>query len=235
MEDPRQYLNDQEEAQRLAMEGNRAGLWTAMPGIVQSVDAVKMTCSVQLTIQGRYEDQIGDLKWVNIAPLQDVPIVFPSAGGFLITLPIAAGDEVLVVFASRCIDAWWQSGGYANKPLEFRMHDLSDGFCIPGPKSEPAAALVAGGFNTTDLEIRNIAGDTYLSLTAAGKVGFANVTTDLKTVLTDFQSAVDTFMTALAAFGGGGAPVTQTMLQAPAAAAHTSLAAVLVKIGALLK
>jgi hypothetical protein len=166
MEDPRQYLNDNEEGMRLAFEGQQAGMWTAMPGIVQSVDLTKMTCVVQLAIQGRYEDQQGNLNWINIAPLQDVPIVFPSAGGFTITLPMAANDEVLVVMASRCIDAWWQSGGYANKALEFRMHDLSDGFAIPGPRSQPH---VIASISSTELQIRNDAGDTYLSIVKATK------------------------------------------------------------------
>lgn len=232
-EDPRQYLNDNEEGMRLAFEGQQSGLWTAMPGIVQSVDLTKMTCVVQLAIQGRYETQDGSIQWVNIAPLGDVPIVFPSAGGFTMTFPIAAGDEVLVVFAARCIDAWWQSGGYANKALEFRMHDLSDGFAIPGPKSQPHKI---SSISSTEIQIRNDAGDTYLSIVkATKKIGFQNNTTSLKTTLTDFQTAMNTFMGVLAGFAGGGSPVTQAMLQAPAIACQTSLAAVLTEIGALLK
>lgn len=169
MEDPRQYLNDSEEANRLMLEGHQSGMWTAMPGIVQSVNLTNLTCVVQLAIQGRYEDPDGNINWVNIAPLQDVPIVFPSAGGFLITMPMAKGDEVLVMIASRCIDAWWQSGGYANKPLEYRMHDLSDGFAIPGPKSVPKSATL-GAVSATDLQIRNNAGTTYISITSDGKI-----------------------------------------------------------------
>ena len=133
--DPREYLNDQEEASRLMLESHQSDMWTAMPGIVQSVNLSAMTLVVQLAIQGRSEDQNGNITYQNISPIQDVPICFPSAGGFTLSLPISAGDEVLVVFASRCIDSWWQNGEYANKAMEFRMHDLSDGFAIPGPRS----------------------------------------------------------------------------------------------------
>ena len=139
------------------------------------------------------------------------------------------------MFASRCIDAWWQSGGYNNKPLEFRMHDLSDGFAIPGPRSLPKAALVTGGASATDLVIRTNEGTTYLSLTSAGKIGFANATTDLKTILTNLESTLNTFMAALAALSGGSAPTPQSALQAPATAAVTSLGTILTEIGALLK
>ena len=106
-----------------------------MPGIVQSVDLATMTCSVQPAIQGTIELEDGSLQTTNYPLLIHVPIIFPRAGNFIITLPLAAGDEVLVSWACRCIDAWWQSGGI-QRPMEARMHDLSDGFAIPGPTSQ---------------------------------------------------------------------------------------------------
>ncbi len=216
---------------RLVLDGRQSSIWTAMPGIVQSVDLEAMTCEVQPAIQGTIEDENGVLQSVNLPILVDIPICFPNAGGFIITFPMAKGDEVLVVMASRCIDAWWQSGGI-QRPMEARMHDLSDSFAIPGPRSQPN---VATSISSTDLEIRNKAGSVYISITSGGKIGFQNATTSLKGVLTDLETAVNTFMTALAALSGGAAPATQAMLQVPAAAAVTALAPVLTKIGALLK
>lgn len=169
--DPRQYLNDSEEGTRLALDGRQATVWTAMPAIVQSVDFSKMTCVCQITIQGRFEDQNGVVTFVNLPVIQDVPIVFPSAGGFSITFPMVAGDEVLVVFASRCIDSWWQNGGFVNKPMEFRMHDLSDGFAIPGPKSVPNALP---GISTTACQIRNNTGTAYVEITADGTISLVS-------------------------------------------------------------
>lgn len=227
-----QLLNDAEEAMRVVLSGWQRGLWTAMPGIVKAVNLTKMTVSVQPAIQAVIADETGATENVDLPLLTDVPIVFPSAGGFTITFPVAVGNEVLVVFASRAIDSWWSNGGYQNLPVEARMHDLSDGFAIPGPHSQTTKISV---ISSTDLEVRNNAGNTYLSVTAGGKVGFANATTDLKTVLTDLETLLNTFMTVLQGFSGGGTAVSQAMLQAPAAAAVTSLAAVLTKIGALLK
>lgn len=230
--DPREYLNDDEESARLAQDGHQSRIWTAMPAIVTAVNLAKMTLEATPAIQGRYEDKDGNVNFTDMPPCLDVPICFPSCGSFLITFPIAIGDEVLLVFANRCIDSWWQSGGYSNKPMEFRMHDLSDGFAIPGPRSQPN---VAGSINATDLQIRNNAGTVYLSIGADGKIGFKNAATDLKTVLSDLQGLLSTFMTTLAGFAGGGAPVTQAMLQAPAATAEASLITLLTEIGALLK
>ncbi len=122
MADRRELLNDEQEALRMAMDGRLSSLWVSIPGIVTKVDFDKMTLEVQPAIQGIVEDQYGNFKNVNLPVLVDVPIVFPSAGGFTLTLPIKTGDEVIVLFASRCIDSWWQSGGIG-VPMEQRMHD----------------------------------------------------------------------------------------------------------------
>lgn len=160
-------LNDPETAMRTALEGWQSGVWTAMPGVVQSVDFSKMTCTVQPAIQGTITDENGNDRNIDYPVLADCPIVFPGGGNFIITLPIAAGDEVLVVFASRCIDSWWQSGGVKNQPMEVRMHDLSDGFVIPGPRSIPA---VPGSISTDAIQIRNLDKSAYIEIKADGKI-----------------------------------------------------------------
>jgi hypothetical protein len=226
MSDPREYLNDNEEGARLAQDGHQARIWTAMPAIVQSVDFTKMTCVCQIAIQGRAEDPAGNLEWQNISVLHDVPICFPSGGGFVVTTPIMAGDEVLVVFASRCIDSWWQNGGYANKPIEYRMHDLSDGFAIPGPRSVPN---VPESVSTTDLQIRNAAGTTFLSIGADGKIGFQNTTLSMKTLLTNLNTALSTFATACSS------ATTVGQIATAGGALSTALTTITTEIGGLLK
>lgn len=169
-------LNDPEIAIKTALESWQAGMWTAMPGIVQSIDFTKLTCTVQLAIQGTVSDETGATQNVNYPVLADVPIVFPGSAGFIITLPLAAGDEVLVVFASRCIDAWWQSGGTANQPMEARMHDLSDGFLIPGPRS---LKNIPGSISTTGLQIRNKVGTSVIEMSADGKIRITATEVDI--------------------------------------------------------
>lgn len=164
--DRNELTNEPEIAFRIAFSGQQSSIWTALPGIVQDVDLVNMVVSVQPTIQGRIQNPDGTVQWVNLPVLIHVPIVFPSAGGFTITFPIAVNDEVLVVFSSRCIDSWWQSSG-VQKPAEMRMHDLSDGFAIPGPRSVPRAVP---GISSTALQIRNDAGTSYLEITPSGKI-----------------------------------------------------------------
>ena len=90
-------------------------------------------------------------------------------------MPLPAGSEVLVIIASRCIDAWWQLGGINNPAMESRMHDLSDGFAIPGPMSVPNAAL-QGTVSSSNLQIRNTLGTTYVEITAAGGINLVSPT-----------------------------------------------------------
>lgn len=134
--DPRERLNDSEEALQAALDGNQSNIWTSLPGVIVSYAPAAMTVVVQPTIQGNYRGIDGTTVLVTMPLLVDVPVLFPSGGGLTLTFPIEAGDECLVWFAARCIDGWWQSGG-VQAPMEFRMHDLSDGFALVGPRSQP--------------------------------------------------------------------------------------------------
>ena len=140
------------EALKVAMEGSQASIWTTLPGIINSFDPATMTATVRPAIQIQYTDkETGITDWHEIPLLLDVPVVIQSSGGISITLPINAGDECLVSFSARCIDAWWAYGG-VQKQAEYRMHDLSDGFAFIGPKSIPN---VLSNYSTTSAQIRN--------------------------------------------------------------------------------
>lgn len=132
---------DLQEALRAAFTGFQARLWTALPATVVSYNADKQTAELRPTIQGlQYFPDGRPPVWVPMPLLVDVPVIFPGGGGFTLTFPIAQGDEALVVFSSRCIDAWWQSGAGDSQDgqpqAELRMHNLSDGFAITQPRSQ---------------------------------------------------------------------------------------------------
>jgi len=156
----------------MAIDGRLTRLWTALPGIVQAFDPVRLTCSVQPTINGSAIQQDGTTKPIQMPLLLDCPVQFPGGGGVTLTFPLSPGDEVLVVFASRCIDSWWQLGGVQGQ-AEMRMHDLSDGFVIPQVRSQPrkftasaAAAQLRTDDGSTVVELNPMA--KTLTLTAPG-------------------------------------------------------------------
>jgi len=145
---------------RVMLNGFKAGLWTALPGIIQSFNQVAMTVTVQPAIQGTVTNPDGTTRNVNLPLLPDVPVCYPRGGGCTLTFPIAKGDECLMVFSARCIDSWWQSGG-VQVPYEPRMMDLSDGFALPGPFSQSA---VISGVSTTSVQLRSNDASTYFDL-----------------------------------------------------------------------
>lgn len=159
-------LDDFEESLRLAMDGSQSSIWTALPGIVLNVDLEQQTMQVQPAIQGVLYDKDGNSSNVTLPVIADVPIVWPRSGGFSLTFPIKPNDEVLVIFASRCIDAWFESGGVSAQS-ELRMHDLSDGFAILSPTSQPNKL---SNVSTTNVQLRNDIGTSFVEITPTGAV-----------------------------------------------------------------
>lgn len=135
-------------------------LRVAMPGIIQSFDSTKQTVTVQLAIREKlslggkpYED-------VNIPIIEDVPIFMPRAGNFALTMPVAVGDECLVIFGDNCIDSWWESGSVGNQ-MDRRRHDLSDGFALLGIWSQPK---VIANYSTDSAVLRSLDGSSEVEV-----------------------------------------------------------------------
>lgn len=150
---------DEIEIARRTLDAAGIDLRVAAPGIIQSVDYERQTCTVQLAIRERLNHE-GDLEWVDIPTLPDVPLFVYSGGGYCLTLPVQPGDECLVVFGDSCMDAWWQNGGVQNQ-ADHRRHDLSDGFAIVGFRSQPN---VVGGFSSGSAMLRNASGSAYIEI-----------------------------------------------------------------------
>lgn len=159
--DRREWLNDSEETFTLSFEYLQSGMWTALPAIVTAVNLEKQTISAQSSIKGEFKNQEGRVSYINMPVFHDVVLCFPRAGGFAITFPVSVDDEVLIIFACRCIDGWWQSGGMNNISPEFRMHDLSDGFAILAPTSQPK---VLSGIPTDSIQITNDTQTKYVQI-----------------------------------------------------------------------
>lgn len=158
--DRRERFESLEEALLVAFQGWQAGLWSALPVIIQSFDEVAMTVTAQPAIQARFIDQEGTIQWINLPLLVDVPVCFTGGGGLTLTFPIKPNDEALIVFSSRCIDSWWQSGGIQIQ-AELRMHDLSDGFAIVGIRSQPR---VIPNVSIVSSQLRTDTGETFIDI-----------------------------------------------------------------------
>ncbi|MDD0875597.1 Gp138 family membrane-puncturing spike protein, partial [Xylella fastidiosa] len=80
-------------------------LRVALPGQIVRFNPVTQTATVQPLIQ----QKMNDASLQPLPVLQDVPVSFPRGGGFVMTFPVAPGDECELIFQDRCIDAWFQS------------------------------------------------------------------------------------------------------------------------------
>jgi len=169
MSDRRERIDDLPTVMQGMLEQFQSTLWTAMPARIVSITSMrdKIIVDCQPTLRCKFNNKDGGFEWVDMPVLADVPVVFPSGGGFMLAFPLKIDDEVLVVFANRCIDAWWQSGGVQNQ-IEFRTHDLSDGFALPGPFSQPR--VPPQPLNSNNVQLRNMEGDTFVEITPSGTV-----------------------------------------------------------------
>jgi phage baseplate assembly protein gpV len=111
-------------------------------------------------VKGYETDSTGKRVPLDLPLLVDVPVIFPRGGGVTLTFPVKAGDECLVVFADRCVDFWWQSGG-VQEPVSDRQHHLADGFALVGPQSQ---AQKISGISASAAQLRTDDGAAFIEL-----------------------------------------------------------------------
>jgi Phage protein Gp138 N-terminal domain len=151
-----------ERSQEMSGTNLALGLRVAMPGEVKAFDAQRQTVSVQPMVA----QLLGDGSMRSYPLLLDVPVYCQRGGKFVATMPIAAGDPCLVIFADRCIDGWF-SNGTESEPADYRMHDLSDGFALVGFAPVPAAVA---NYSASSAELRSLDGTQSVKLDPDGTI-----------------------------------------------------------------
>jgi hypothetical protein len=205
------------------------GLWTAMPGIVESYDATQQTANIQIAVQSVSVGESGDTLAETIAVLNAVPVVHVGGAGFRAVFPPTRGDTALVVFCSRSIERWIDRGGVVD-PFLTHHHDLSDGVAIVGLRtrqnplsSSPSDHASIGHDHGATIEFREdeirIGGDAGTQPTFKGP--------DLNSALQDmFQEITDAFKGLPEGIGAGAATAVQLALAKFQVAADRALTTV---------
>lgn len=157
---------DETEMFRRLLDSFANSLRVAIPAVVQSFDPVAQTVVLQPLIKERIQNPDLTQSWVQLPLLLDVPVVFPRAGGFAMTMPITAGDEGIALFQDMCFDQWWVAGGVQIQ-AEKRRHDLSDAVFLPGVWNQ---TRTLPNFSTTAAQLRNDAGTSYISINNDGSI-----------------------------------------------------------------
>lgn len=121
-----------EELIRDAFDFMARDIHVALPAQVESFDEKKQTVSVQPLIKRRdFLDTKKAKQVVRLPVINGVPVIFPRAGGYMLTMPIQKGDTVLLVFSHRSLEAWQKNGGEVD-PGDTRHHQISDAVAIVG-------------------------------------------------------------------------------------------------------
>lgn len=125
-------------------------VYTSMPAKVISVDNFSSNQTVD--IQPQIVDTFKDNKNVELPPILDVPVAFPSAGGGILSFPIKVGDTVLAVFSQKSIEEWLDSraDNTSYTPSDKRSYSLNDAIAIPGLYTK----VTNLNPNATDVELK---------------------------------------------------------------------------------
>jgi len=106
---------------------------TTFPGKVVSVrrDATGWLVDVKPQQLRHLPKRGGGTVTEELPVIPDVPVLWPAAGGWGLSMPIEAGDHVLVVASEHAIGEWRARGEVCDPGLRGR-HDLNGCFALPG-------------------------------------------------------------------------------------------------------
>lgn len=180
-------------------------------GIVKDINFEKQTLSAQIAYKKTFLQKQPDDTYKNVLvdypPLIDVPFIVYRGGTACITMPIAIGDECLLMFNDRNIDNWFSSGQVTEVATN-RFHSFSDAIAIVGVQS------VARSISDYDPEALALVNDAGYVRIKNNKIGIGNATSDLKT-------ALDNLITAIV-----GLTTTNAVVGAPSALSPASITAI---------
>lgn len=165
----------------------------AFPAKVIKYDYTVKKAQLQPMIDKKFTD--GTVQPMPI--LNDVPVIFPVAGGASLTFPVNEGDTCLVVCCERCIDTWVETGQQAPPP-DPRKWDLSDAVAIVGltpfnvenPATNNTDVLLT--YKGSKIIIREN-GDVVID--TASKVAIGTSANELLKILSDLLDSLSTSIT----------------------------------------
>lgn len=107
------------------------GLYTAIPATVVSV--VDGFRGMLINAKPKLLIKNGDGTTAERQTILNVPVQMPATRRSAITMPVAAGDDVLLIFSMEGIDSWKRHFSTSPiEPLDYRRHSMRDAYAITG-------------------------------------------------------------------------------------------------------
>ena len=145
-----------------AIDSALAEMWGEMPGEVVAFDTATQTATVQPLYRPKHNGTA-----VTMAQLQEVPVRFARAGGFVITTPVKAGDRVTLRPMMRSLESYHIDDD--GTPSDARRFNPSDYEALDGGES---LSTPIPNFNATNMEIRSADGQFAIEMSEDGKFKF---------------------------------------------------------------
>ena len=150
---------------RFIAEQTEKALNTCLPGHIMSYDAATRRAIVLPALDALTAD--GE----RLPPpeIADVPVLFSSAGGYTLTLPVMPGDPVLLVFAQRGLSGFKREHGHS-VPDADRLLSLPDAIAIPGfgPPAVTPVSLTGVALQSNDGQHSIVIDDTGVAINTSG-------------------------------------------------------------------
>lgn len=149
---------------------------TQTPGYVLKFDPETQLAELQVSIE-RIDKNGKSSKW---SPIIRCPVQFGGGNEFHIEHQIDIGDEGIIEFSQRCIDAWVDQGGVAPQSI-IQFHDMNDAMFVPGLRSQPNKI---SDFKNDGVRIRNKSGSQEIwvkndeSISMKNSSGYINLLPD---------------------------------------------------------
>lgn len=239
---------------RQAIEDRLAEVHVMLPGRIDAYDADLQKADVEPLIKRLQETVDGELS-EDLPVIPGVPVVFPRAGGFKITMPVAKGDRCVLVFCERSIETYQTGQGRRGDdttlinqtdPGTFEMHNLSDPVCLlgwyndaealsPAPDAndmvigEHGGPVIHIGGDQVNLYQKSGSGHDFVALAQKVLDEFGAVKTDIQNVVTAFNGHTHLLPTSIPTTPPGTAPTPPPTQQATAPHEPASVAAAKVK------
>lgn len=124
---------------RQAIEDRLGDVHTMLPGRIDAYDPATQKADVEPLIRRLQRTVDGELK-EDLPIIPGVPVVFPRAGAYKITMPVSEGDRCMLVFCESSTEAYQVGQGRKGTsalinqtdPDTFERFNLTDAVCLLG-------------------------------------------------------------------------------------------------------
>ena len=167
-------------------------------GTVEAFNAAEQTCTVKIAYSFQVYEQQQNGREVLVQKdfplLIDCPTIVVSGGNAGLTMPIAVGDNCLVLFNDRDIDNWF-SGATSGPVASTRLHSISDGIVLVGVR--PLSKVIPS-YDTANPHLYN---GTASIKVKSNKILLENSTDKLGLLLKDLIDTIKAITTSNAVVG----------------------------------